>query len=216
MRRSCIAITAVVLGSASILPVNAQEVPFGGAILSLFGISAPDAPKIDYRERAPLVVPPRSSLPTPQEQREARGRANWPNDPDLQRQRDANAEARMPATEREQYRLNQNPRLSNGELARGRGGSATRGPSVSSSDNDPYELLYGPMRQAREADAAFANKAKQAELPLGQEPPRRFLSEPPQGLRGATQRVAPTREVTGTRSDSTGQREFITGQPVPN
>ncbi len=41
---------------------------------------------IEYRERPPLVVPPGSALPRPQEPASARTAA-WPNDPDVARRR---------------------------------------------------------------------------------------------------------------------------------
>jgi hypothetical protein len=45
-------------------------------------------PSIDYRERAPLVIPPSRDLPPPQTAATKRG-ANWPVDPDLKRREDA-------------------------------------------------------------------------------------------------------------------------------
>jgi hypothetical protein len=53
------------------------------------------------------------------------------------------------------------------------------------------------------------------ERPVGAEPPRRFLTEPPRGFRSATERVSPNQEPV-RRSDSTGQLEFLTGRPTPN
>jgi hypothetical protein len=214
MRRLHVAIAALALCSSAATPVLAQEPSLTSGVLSLLGITAPESPSIDYRERPPLVVPPRSSLPSPQEQA-ARARTNWPNDPDLQRRRTNTADALTPATEREKYRLNQNGRLSNEDLARGRGGANTRVRIASPSDNDPDELLYAPMRQMREADARNAARAKDNEVPLGQEPPRRYLFEPPTGMRTTTQRIAPGPQAPVIRSESTGQREFVTGQPLP-
>jgi hypothetical protein len=199
---------------AAIAPAMAQEGSLTGGILTLFGITSPQGPEIDYRERPPLVVPPRSTLPSPQEREEARARANWPNDPDRERRRAARADENIPATERERYRLNQGSgRLSGRELAAGRGGTGGGSRVGSPSDNSPDELYWTPMRQMREADQRRA--AQQVERPLGEEPPRRFLTEPPRGFRAATERVRPTQEPV-IRTESTGQIEFATGRPVPN
>src|SRR5262245_24109305 len=52
---------------------------------------------IDYRERSPLVVPPKLNLPPPGQATEAKAPApNWPKDPDEQR-RKAAVEARKKA-----------------------------------------------------------------------------------------------------------------------
>src|SRR3954452_17237055 len=49
---------------------------------------------IDYRERSPLVVPPKLNLPPPQAEKAEINQPNWPKDPDAQR-RKAAIEARQ-------------------------------------------------------------------------------------------------------------------------
>src|SRR5690349_22208749 len=44
---------------------------------------------IEYRERSPLVVPPKLDLPTPQEATAQKNAPNWPKDPDEQRRKAA-------------------------------------------------------------------------------------------------------------------------------
>jgi hypothetical protein len=46
---------------------------------------------IDYRERSPLVVPPRIDLPQPAATSKTSNVANWPKDPDVKRAREAAA-----------------------------------------------------------------------------------------------------------------------------
>jgi hypothetical protein len=209
-----IALSLALAAATAPSPAMAQEGSLTGGIMTLLGITAPQGPEIEYRERPPLVVPPRSTLPSPQEREEARARANWPNDPDRERRRAARADDNIPATEREKYRLNQGSgRLSGRELAAGRGGTGGGPRMAAPSDNSPDELYWTPMRQMREADARRA--AQQVERPLGEEPPRRYLTEPPRGFRAATERVRPTQEPV-IRNEGTGQIEFATGRPVPN
>ncbi|MEP9354148.1 hypothetical protein ABLE93_11190 [Xanthobacter sp. KR7-65] len=57
--------------------------------MELFGLKEEQAkPEIDYRERAPLVVPPRvpDALPPPQSSA-AEANPNWPKDPDIARRK---------------------------------------------------------------------------------------------------------------------------------
>jgi hypothetical protein len=46
---------------------------------------------IDYRERAPLVVPPSRSLPKPQDEAAVTNSPAWPTDPDVKRRKQATA-----------------------------------------------------------------------------------------------------------------------------
>src|SRR4051794_472010 len=42
---------------------------------------------IEYRERSPLVVPPKLNLPPPQAEKAEINQPNWPKDPDAQRRK---------------------------------------------------------------------------------------------------------------------------------
>jgi hypothetical protein len=77
-----IVLAAAILAGAALLPgtASAQE----GGIFSLLGLTPKQQDDIEYRERAPLVVPPNSALPQPVEYTAA-DQANWPRDPDVRR-----------------------------------------------------------------------------------------------------------------------------------
>jgi hypothetical protein len=192
----------------------------GNGILSLFGLGASAPPPIEYRERPPLVVPPKSNLPSPQERASTRA-GNWPNDPDLERRRRA-AEAQneiflFTGVARAQ-RDTSDIRLSPDELARGR---APGRPSDGQPINPPNPILddrgsglvFDPIRQMRDNDARRA--VAQQELPTGAEPPRRNLSQPPTGLRASSQRVAAPADARVERDadrNDLGIRNFQRGQ----
>lgn len=53
------------------------------------GATNMETPTIDYRERSPLVVPPKLDLPPPASAGQAANAPNWPKDPDEQRRRAA-------------------------------------------------------------------------------------------------------------------------------
>jgi hypothetical protein len=61
------------------------------------GATNMETPTIDYRERSPLVVPPKLDLPPPASARQANA-PNWPKDPDVLR-READAAARKKASQ---------------------------------------------------------------------------------------------------------------------
>lgn len=61
-----------------------------GSILSTLGLQSPDeAPGIDYRERAPLVIPPTNTLPRPEDAEASVNNPAWPKDPDITRRKEA-------------------------------------------------------------------------------------------------------------------------------
>ena len=66
-----------------------------GGLLSGLGLVDRARPPIDYRERAPLVLPRGNALPPPQDSAAARN-PNWPNDPDVARARAAGLAERTP------------------------------------------------------------------------------------------------------------------------
>lgn len=165
-------------------PASAQEGVFMKDLLGTLGIIQTERDPIDYRERAPLVVPPKMELRQPADPAAVQARApQWPTDPDVADARRRAADARLPVTQRERdlRRPNENdPSLSLQELrAGGRAGAQiTRGPSPANSQSDgggawlSPDLLRGDIRAARSPAVA-----------TGQEPPREALTEPPTGFR---------------------------------
>ena len=56
-------------------------------VMKDWGLRRTDEPEIEYRERAPLVLPPSNNLPKPQEESTATKNPAWPNDPDVKRRK---------------------------------------------------------------------------------------------------------------------------------
>ena len=219
MRRTAAALLGLGVGVVQV-PAHAQEGPSGlaGIFASLLG-GGSSTPEIDYRERAPLVVPPKSTLPTPQEREAARARANWPIDPDKRRRSAAQDDGVLGYLLSDKGRNNDDNigrlRLSPDELARVRSGgpAPATGPlggqgSFHDDRAGGSAMMYDPMRQMREQDARTKQRAN--ERPIGAEPPRRYLSEPPAGYRAATQRVdAPkTAPIFSERDRELGINDF--------
>lgn len=165
--------------------------------------------EIDYRQRPPLVVPPGSTLPRPQEPGATRSAA-WPDDPDVARRRNAGNAARVRGTENPNYR--NNPMLSQDELRRGRT-TRNNGAPVVAEDHNNYNNQIAPIRIGREV-AARQGATDTSNLQYGVEPERRMLTEPPVGYRKPAASAALDAGPRGPVEDkqAVGQREFLTGR----
>ena len=69
---------------ATIMPLDGTAKIWNGFVRGL-GLRSGDEPRIDYRERSPLVVPPTRDLPPPQAKAVAAQGREWPDDPDAKR-----------------------------------------------------------------------------------------------------------------------------------
>lgn len=178
-------VTALVLGGGLALGAGqaiAQEGTGMRHIMGWIGLVEPERDPIDYRARAPLVVPPQMRLPEPKDPASGRN-ANWPNDPDLAARAAASADARLPATQREKYILGQRPLLSQDELRKGRiNAPPLNAPPAKSLDDSAYDTVIKPIVIGREIAAQRAAKEDLSNLSRD-EPQRRYLSDPPVGYR---------------------------------
>jgi hypothetical protein len=198
MTKSCTTLAAAALLLMAAAPA-AQAQDLTGGIFNILGLGNDEKEAIDYRERPPLVVPPKAVLRPPVEGASSRA-GNWPNDPDAAARRAAAAESRRPApgdiSERSEGRL-----LSQRELAAGRRAGRA----------DPNPLPHGAGVDVKNSDmtefyTSGAHRrtmrvAEENQLVPGQEAPRRFLTDPPPGLRlpagNAPIRATPDRPVIG-------------------
>src|SRR5215204_6500934 len=114
---------AALFASATLLAAtaaSAQEGMFAKDLLGAVGIIPKERPRIDYRERAPLVLPPKLELRAPARAAEVDAGGNWPNDPDVVASRKDAFEARAPEVLTERYRNSEGKRLSIDEVMAGR------------------------------------------------------------------------------------------------
>lgn len=116
--RLAIGAGALVLVGAS--GAVAQEGVMVKSLLGAVGIIPKERPRIDYRERAPLVLPPKLELRAPARAAELDAGGNWPNDPDVVASRKDAFEARAPEVLTERYRNSEGKRLSIDEVMAGR------------------------------------------------------------------------------------------------
>jgi hypothetical protein len=195
-------------------PAFAQEGMLFKNLVEGMGLFGRDKADIEYKQRAPLVVPPSSALPKPQEAGANRSAA-WPDDPDVARRRADRDSSHIVFQNTESYRANTKPLLSQEELRRGRVTGRTNGPAGIVEEHNTGNNQIGPIRVGREMAARQA-QVDTSNLEYGTEPRRQYLHEPPTGYRRPAGTAALGPGASGPREDkqAVGQREFLTGQKV--
>lgn len=184
----------------------AQEGAFMKDILGTIGIIPKDRDAIDYRERAPLVVPPKIELRTPVPAGSAEANPQWPRDPDVIAARRREADARVPITQMERRRVNEDSgaTLSAAEIRAGRrpGASVTTEPVYRHGDSSREESWVRPDK--------LRVKPQDKAVVAGVEPDRQSLTEPPTGFRkpAAGARVRADSEPV-TREDEADPKAYL-------
>ena len=145
-------------------------------LMSGIGAKSMEKKGIEYRERSPLVVPPKLDLPPPAT--EAKAAPNWPKDPDVKRRKEAIAarkkgkpspeEAARPLTPSElnAARTAAPERANNDPIQPGVNGN----PSLSPTQLGYNGGLWGMFKGNSGEEKKFTS-----------EPPRESLVEPPPG-----------------------------------
>lgn len=192
----CVAIAAVALAS----PVHAQFLmndPID-EVLEGIGLKTKERDPIDYRERAPLVVPPSGAkLRTPEDSAAARN-GQWPQDPDVLARRRKAEQAKLPSG----YQANETRDTllvgpGEGRKRNNMAGVPTRGAgSVGGEGSNPATAVS--------PDQVGRIMASSSDKPLtpGTEPNRQFLTEPPKGYRRAAAGAPVKRTVEPMRPSS--------------
>lgn len=182
----CTVATLTAFGSTA----KAQEGVAIKNMLGNMGLISTEKDPIRYRERAPLVLPPKMELRAPAgAETYASNNPQWPNDPDVMARKRRAAEERIPVTDSEIRRMSDNnPRLTIDEMRAGRNPNGP-GPGRHKSDRDgvwisPTELMAGPKTQEDDKVASAA-------------PVRRTLTDPPSVLRQSARGGEIKREFQG-------------------
>jgi hypothetical protein len=160
---------------AGVSGASAQEGEAMKSILGAIGIIPKERAPINYRERAPLVLPPKMDLPAPKSREAIESRvANWPKDPDTEAARTDAREARLPETQRQSYKVHEGHRLSIEEIRAGRRAGGQAAPvDYASQDNRADKSRMSPDELR-----AFSSSSQPKLDPHGLD--RRYLSDPPQ------------------------------------
>ena len=169
-----------------------------------------DQDSIDYRTRAPIVVPPRTDLPPPVE---AVRNPAWPKDTDVEEERRAALGSRRPAP---QTTPNAPGVAAGTELREGSGALPPDGPPDECQSGGTMAIcLSTPMKVVKSIMSGF----HQEDVALGPEPQRKYLTEPPPGFRKPTGTGIAKANIE-TPKDKTGPGNYFTSQlpksPAPN
>ena len=163
---------AAAITVAGVPAAQAQEGVAIKNLLGQIGILPPERDPIRYRERAPLVLPPKMELRAPAgAETYAANNPQWPNDPDLAAKRKQAAEQASPVLSSEIRRMSENnPRLTIDEMRAGRNpNNKAVGRHVSDREGvwiSPEELRRGERTEdAKTADAGPAVRGTLADPP---------------------------------------------------
>src|SRR5262245_487017 len=175
---------AVTLGtSAAFAADDEEEVPLDTKLfrqlMKDIGLRK-DGEGIDYRERAPLVVPPSRNLPLPQSETPVSANPAWPKDPDVVQRKAAAAKKKEPARTAAQTMEAEGRPLSRDELDKGKttgpvGGSAS--PEEAGRAMRPSEL--GGKNFFKDVFSSFSSEGETGTF--AGEPVRENLTAPPAG-----------------------------------
>ena len=194
-----------VAGFSSATPAFAvEDTNMFNSVLGFVGMQFDkEQDSIDYRARAPVVVPPRAELLPPKEA--VRGPA-WPKDPDVAAQRRAALDSRRPAP---QVTPNSPVEMSQTALQQGRGPLPAEGPPDECQAGSGTALcLYTPWKVLKSIATGFQTDTVQP----GPEPPRKYLTEPPAGYRQATGVAKATIEAPKDQPNAADPGAYIRSQ----
>jgi hypothetical protein len=193
----------IVAGSTlTMLPAQAQGLlDIGRALL---GLPSEEKAPIEYRERAPLVVPPTQNLRPPVDAAAPESRrANWPQDPDILERKRAAEEARRPRSVESITARDPSSgrKLSVDEIRAGRvaGQEVVTTPETNLDIVQRQSNVFGGLAAIREMDRKSATESNNL---ARDEPKREFLTDPPKGVRQPSDKAA----FKSTREGSLGVR----------
>ncbi len=203
-----VAIAGLAVAALSVAPVPAKAQGLLDIGRIILGIPAEEKAPIEYRERAPLVVPPSQNLRAPVDAAAPdQRRANWPQDPDVAARRKAAEDARKPvfvdSISGREMNTGTSRRLTVDEIRAGRvaGQEVVRVPQQMIDDRARANVMGG-LTTLREMDQQIAGAPGADGSIARTEPRREFLTEPPSGLR----RPADNAPFRATREGSLGVR----------
>ena len=204
-----LALALAASGLASATPALALDDGQEGLFTTLLSVTGlggkKDEAPIEYRERAPLVLPPKGQakqMPPPVDAAAQRPAA-WPQDPDVARRAKLAKDGRAPlianATDAHGRALSKDELLANRSV----GGAPAGGAATTINSGNPWlnPDIIRSQNRARKDDSAA--------LQVGVEPDRDYLTQPPPGYRKATKDVKVTLSNPNKDSEDTGQFSFL-------
>jgi hypothetical protein len=212
-------------GSASAWATDDGYQNVFSSVLTAVGVLPQDrTPEIDYRERAPLVLPPKQELVKP-EASLARP-ASWPRDPDVIARRKAAEEARAPMASMFDKHNTSDRAESKAEMLKHRAIQQEPEPDptgcTSFDHSDAHCRLSVEAMRKQDAQYRKDNPEQTDTVTAGVEPERVYLTQPPKGYMMATKTVKATHEAPVVQRDESSplsaliQRPHVDQEDSPN
>jgi len=182
LNRSPLAILVVTLAFSVVsLPAMAQDGLLMRDIFGKIGLLPEDKEPIEFKERPALVVPKDTSkLRQPEQPGAHADNSQWPVDPDVEeRKREQERKGQVVRTPLKAD-ASEGGRLSLSEMAKGRVAPGTVLGEGAIPRNDQAGVRISPAEWSKQS-----RQASGSSTPPGVEPERRYLTDPPRGLRQA-------------------------------
>jgi len=185
--RSCAVLAALGLGVAAARAADDGQASLITGLGQSFGLIKTDQPKIDYRERGKLVVPPKKVLPPPVDSAHRDGA--WPQDVEIVRDKqfkkieDGEPSARQLANRNYQLvRPGDDVKVTTS-------GFEDHGPACRHPNPTTGECPAPPKPSIEWNPMTWVGLQKKPPSVLGPEPERQTLEDPPKGLRAPAEGV---------------------------
>jgi hypothetical protein len=172
-------VAAGLMAAALTSAAEAQEGELVKGLLGSLGVIQEDKDPIDYRERAPLVLPPRMELREPAAPGSVQARSpQWPNDPDAASRKRREIADRTPLTQTEGYRMDvgKDTRLTVHEMRAGRHAGAGIPTTPQAPRSAENAWIHPDVLRAQHRGSPSAPGT-------GDEATRRSLTDPPSAYR---------------------------------
>jgi hypothetical protein len=141
------------------------------------GATNMETPTIEYRERSPLVVPPKLDLPPPAAGTQAAPAPNWPKDPDVQRRAAAAA-----ARKKENKDPTESARpLTPAEMKMGKTAKSKTNEPMGVASSSPTMLSPSQLGSKIGLFGMFKGGSDSESKQFSTEPERETLTQPPPG-----------------------------------
>jgi len=216
MRALPITLAALLALGCAAVPARAQEgpTPLQRWLGNMGLLAIPSDDPVDYRERAPLVVPPSNELPVPYRPQDVSAAVpDWPADPEITAQLKQKQLDKRPIDERRGAFYS--GRLLTAEELR-RGTVAIARPTTPAETIEP-EKTAGRERQSVTGSLFSWFKGDDKPVQFAGEPPRTTLTEPPPGYLTPSPNApygVVEKEKPGTRIGSVYDRLLGPGDPT--
>ena len=180
---SAVALCALLL---AMTPVQAEEDELPdtilfGTVLRSIGLAPSTGPGIEYRERSPLVIPPKRELPPPEASNVDKN-PNWPVKPDIKRSRELKAATRRSGAQMVDKDMEASRPLRPNELNVGSRTSSSRDGRAMDPERSAQQLRPSELGDTGLFSRVFGGGVNREESAgfIG-EAPRATLTEPPAG-----------------------------------